>query len=92
MVIKLLYKFQIDRKRNELTRVPISNCDGRTEWRSGETPRPALTDGSAGNNNINHINHIATPWQQNILVLINNAFLIHKKLGKAYYNCGCHIR
>ena len=31
MVMKLLYKFQIDRKRNELARVPTWNCFGRTD-------------------------------------------------------------
>ena len=29
--MKFLYKFQIDRKRNELARVPTWNCFGRTE-------------------------------------------------------------
>ena len=54
MVIKLLYKFRIDQKRNELARVPTSNyfgrMDGTTDGRSGETPRPALAYGNAGKN------------------------------------------
>ena len=55
MVIKLLYKFQIDRKRNKLARVPnflyrivSDGADGRNAGRSGATPRPALADGNTG--------------------------------------------
>ena len=40
MVIKLLYQFQIDRKRNENARVPIWNCFERNEWR-----KEGMTDG-----------------------------------------------
>ena len=45
MVIKLLHKFQIDLKRNEIARVPTLNCFGRTEY---ETPIPAFAVGNSG--------------------------------------------
>ena len=56
MVIKLLYKFQIDRKRNEFARVSTSNCFGRTNGLSEATPRPALAYGNAGKNYNTNIN------------------------------------